>query len=43
MCFPLEEKENECVRGGLVVMCEEVFMKKMCANKRAWKEVVRNK
>jgi hypothetical protein len=37
-------EENECVKGELVVMCEEVlFIEKMCANKRTWKEVVCNK
>ncbi len=44
MFFPWEEEENECVKGKLVIMCEEVsFMKKMCVNKRAWKEVVCSK
>jgi hypothetical protein len=44
MCFPWEEEENECVREELVVMCEEMlFIEKMCANKRTWKEVVCNK
>ncbi len=44
MCFLWEEEENECVREELVVMCEEMlFMKKMCANKRTWKEIVCSK
>jgi hypothetical protein len=44
MFFPWEEEENECVKGQLVIMCEKVsFMKKMCANRITWKEVVCNK
>ncbi len=44
VCFPWEEEENQYVREKLVVMCEELlFMEKMCANKRAGKEVVCNK
>jgi hypothetical protein len=44
MCFPWEEEGNQCVKEKLVVMCEKVlFMEKMCANKKAGKEIVCSK
>jgi hypothetical protein len=44
LCFFWKEKKNECVRGKLVVMCEEVlYMEKNVCKKKTWKEVVCSK
>ncbi len=42
--FFWEEEDSECVRGKLIVMCEEVlFMEENVCKQKAWKEVVCNK